>query len=295
MATIKKRTYRGVEYTLQLLVRGELLCVEVADDLACDRWKSEFSIESIEEITQKTGSFKSFSIFVRMLETALHGTTETVSLDLLTYADLEELRARKSGSSRNIASSILSGNTGVNNTGINQGNTKRYLIMTYNSDFDRVYYPLPLVYQGKPDASTLQQVIRQLHSELEQYRSSVSLGKCIEQALPRAHYVRATSTPPTALPQKDSFSLLEEQNDTLLLENKKLRKILEKNLDSPDVVPNDATRKENAVLKQVIDNLESDLMTERTKYQRALQKKTSQCEALTAELEELRTIERGLR
>ena len=34
-------------------------------------------------------------------------------------------------------------------------NNKRYLILTYAAEFDRVHYPLPLIFEDTPDPETL--------------------------------------------------------------------------------------------------------------------------------------------
>lgn len=51
----------------------------------------------IEEITRKTGNYKRFPIFVRMLFSALTQQSESVFIDLLTYADLEHYKTKKEG------------------------------------------------------------------------------------------------------------------------------------------------------------------------------------------------------
>jgi hypothetical protein len=50
----------------------------------------------VEEITQKTGSFKKFGVFVGMLRSALAAPAgdETLKLDVLTYADLQVLKEK---------------------------------------------------------------------------------------------------------------------------------------------------------------------------------------------------------
>lgn len=42
----------------------------------------------VEEITHKTGNFKKFAVFVRMLLSALQQRSDSVFVDLLTYSDL---------------------------------------------------------------------------------------------------------------------------------------------------------------------------------------------------------------
>ena len=42
----------------------------------------------LEDITRKTGNFKKFSLFVKMLSTALLNKSDSVFVDLLTFTDL---------------------------------------------------------------------------------------------------------------------------------------------------------------------------------------------------------------
>lgn len=56
----------------------------------------DFTSHYIEEITQKTGNFKKFPVFMKMLLTAVEHSSESVFIDLLTYSDLEVLKSRKS-------------------------------------------------------------------------------------------------------------------------------------------------------------------------------------------------------
>ena len=52
------------------------------------RWHGEFAGSFVEAMTSKTGSFKAFDVFVKMLQGALWQQTDTVFVDLLTFADL---------------------------------------------------------------------------------------------------------------------------------------------------------------------------------------------------------------
>jgi coiled-coil domain-containing protein 61 len=51
----------------------------------------------IEEITHKAGNFKKFSLFTKMLGSGFAKASDSVFVDLLTFADLEVLKARKTG------------------------------------------------------------------------------------------------------------------------------------------------------------------------------------------------------
>lgn len=94
-------------------------------------------------MTHKTGNYKHFDVFVAMLQSGLLKvkfefkfsnqikskefklqTSESITLDLLTFEDLELLRARKF--ERSSCSNL--GNT---------SNNRRYLILTYTVEFDR--------------------------------------------------------------------------------------------------------------------------------------------------------------
>ncbi len=50
------------------------------------------SLPDIEDVTRKTGNFKRFGVFVKMLVSALESSSDAVHLDLLTYADLVSQR-----------------------------------------------------------------------------------------------------------------------------------------------------------------------------------------------------------
>ncbi|KAF6076849.1 coiled-coil domain containing 61 [Phyllostomus discolor] len=151
--------FRGVEHAVRVLVSGQVLELEVEDRMTADQWRGEFDASFIEDLTHKTGNFKQFNIFCNMLESALTQSSESVTLDLLTYTDLESLRNRKMG-----------GRPGPLASRLAQLNSKRYLILIYSVEFDRIHYPLPLPYQGKPDPVVLQGIIRSLKEELGRLR-----------------------------------------------------------------------------------------------------------------------------
>ncbi|MBV95694.1 Coiled-coil domain-containing protein 61, partial [Eschrichtius robustus] len=151
--------FRGVEHAVRVMVSGQVLELEVEDRMTADQWRAEFDASFIEDLTHKTGNFKQFNIFCNMLESALTQSSESVTLDLLTYTDLESLRNRKMG-----------GRPGPLASRSAQLNSKRYLILIYSVEFDRIHYPLPLPYQGKPDPVVLQGIIRSLKEELSRLR-----------------------------------------------------------------------------------------------------------------------------
>ena len=121
-------------------------------------------ILDIEELTRKTGNYKKFPIFLNMLESALTKSSESVILDLLTYEDLESMWEKKLGSNKR----------GRAESPGSKPQAKRYLILTYSAEFDRIHYPLALSYCGHPDPIKLQDTIRKLHAELDMATKLVS-------------------------------------------------------------------------------------------------------------------------
>lgn len=61
-------------------------------------------------------------------------------MDLLTFNDLEILKGRKLGTAPS-----------ENNYSNSKSNLKRYVILTYAAEFDRVHFPLPLSHEDIPN------------------------------------------------------------------------------------------------------------------------------------------------
>ena len=113
-----------------------------------------------EQITQKTGNFKRFVVFAKMLTVALGQKSETVFVDLLTYMTCM-LKSRKMGKGNNIS---VNASFGSNRSSSN--NKKRYLILTYAVEFDRVHYPLPLAFEKEPDVESLKRTVQRLRKDI---------------------------------------------------------------------------------------------------------------------------------
>ncbi|XP_076547475.1 centrosomal protein CCDC61 isoform X6 [Osmia lignaria lignaria] len=166
----------GKEYIVKIKVSSLKECqrnleLAVTDKYTAENWQSSYDAAYIENLSHKTGNYKHFDVFVAMLQSGLLKTSESITLDLLTFEDLELLRARRF--ERNSCSSLG-----------NASNNRRYLILTYTVEFDRIHYPLPLEYCGLPDPVVLQNTIRRLQAEIERLQSVGSnrnLQKRIEQ------------------------------------------------------------------------------------------------------------------
>ncbi|CAF2031266.1 unnamed protein product [Rotaria magnacalcarata] len=121
-----------------------------------DQWKSSFNVHDIEKMTEKTGNFKSFNVFVDMLEDAINQRNSSVSIDLFTTDDLEFIRKKQEDQKKTSTTKL---------------SNKRYLILIYNVEYDRIYYPLSLRYCGRSDTLVLIEQIRQLTAENELLKS----------------------------------------------------------------------------------------------------------------------------
>lgn len=156
----------GVEYTRAVDFHGEryevtvvvgdvpsALVVEVESSKG-ERWAGSFSASYIEGLTSKTGNYKRLGTFARMVVGALEGSADSVYIDLLTSADLRKLK-KKAEPAVDVPSS------------------RRYLIVTYAVEFDRVHYPLPLDSEA-PTVASLTRQLRRLKdkrtAELDQAR-----------------------------------------------------------------------------------------------------------------------------
>jgi coiled-coil domain-containing protein 61 len=114
----------------------------------------------IEEITLKAGNFKKFPTFYKMLLSALSRDNENLFVDLLTSTDLDILKARKQGGSSSSAEAVQGKQRP--SPGDKQRKGRRYCILTYTGEFDRVHYPLPLSYEEVPNVEALRRTIRRL-------------------------------------------------------------------------------------------------------------------------------------
>uniref|UniRef100_A0A8D0L287 Centrosomal protein CCDC61 n=1 Tax=Sphenodon punctatus TaxID=8508 RepID=A0A8D0L287_SPHPU len=254
--------FRGLEHTVRMTVDGSLLEVEVEDRLTTDQWRGEFDAAFIEDLTHKTGNFKQFGIFCSMLESALTQSSESVTLDLLTYADLEALRNRKIGLGPRHLSAVKASPL----------NSKRYLILIYSVEFDRIHYPLPLPYVGKPDPVVLQKVIRELKEELALLKSKP--GKDFRDA---------------------EIRHLREELQRLAAEKQEVESGLLALQEEAKLVTKSSAVKEVKILKKIVQSLEEELVRERAKHQRGASRHFQENRQLADELAEVKASERSLR
>ncbi|KAA6362508.1 MAG: putative VFL3 protein, partial [Streblomastix strix] len=138
-------------YELNIINDIDSVQITVEDEDEGNEWRGEFTAKEIEEITLNTGSFRKYPIFMKMLIRSLKQKTEQLSTDLLTHADLQELQQRVSKGA----------------VKPKQSKTKNlFLILSYQTDFDKVHYVLCLGYIDGNNPEQLKKRVSKLQSEL---------------------------------------------------------------------------------------------------------------------------------
>ncbi|GIL99845.1 hypothetical protein Vretimale_4810 [Volvox reticuliferus] len=234
-----------------------------------DPTSGNFLSTDIEDITAKTGNFKKFPVFVKMLLSALKQASDSVFVDLLTYQDLEVLKSRKAGNQAPPQRA-------------NPPNNKRYLIMTYAAEFDRVHYPLPLLYEENPDPQHLKRVISQLRAEVEalQMEAGSRRGSEVSAELRR----------------------LREENTTLKHQLKQLERgtspgaATDQSLEARELSRDLKTvRKERDLLQARLEAAEAELERERGVHRRELRRRAKEQQELVEELGRCKEVIRELK
>eukprot|EP01039_Chlorochromonas_danica_P009471 gene9471-10461_t len=271
--------FHGTDYIVTVTSSDALLSVEVEDEDSGDRWSAEFTSQYVEEITHKAGNFKKFPLFVKMLSSALAKSSDSVFVDLLTFADLEVLKARKTGQP---SSSFSSSTTASPHR---QGQ-KRYIILTYTGEFDRVHYPLPLPYEDTPNAAALQRAVKRLRNKLraaepasEKERELRQLVTALRQentelrhrlrhakeaVESHAHHLPATASPRGPSTSTSTSATRERENERRLRQQvEELSKQLTQTSQTLEQTRRDAARKEMRELRLKVQRLEQELRAER--------------------------------
>jgi coiled-coil domain-containing protein 61 len=157
-------TFHGISYIVCITVSSRVLTIQLEDAENGDRWSADFTAQYIEELTLKAGNYKKFGVFTTMLMSAFSKNSESVYVDLLTHSDIVVLKAKKSG----IDTSQVTQNDAIRRS----SQHKRYLVLTYTGEFDRVHFPLPLSFEETPNAIALQKSIRRLRAKLKEKRET---------------------------------------------------------------------------------------------------------------------------
>ncbi|CAF3585615.1 unnamed protein product [Rotaria sp. Silwood1] len=72
---INEISIRNDSYIISMYIKNieqSEIDIKVRKKESADQWKSSFNVTDIEIMTEKTGNFKSFNVFVNMLEDAIN-------------------------------------------------------------------------------------------------------------------------------------------------------------------------------------------------------------------------------
>lgn len=144
-ATTCTRVFHDIEYTISI---QECEGLDVEARTGSQTWRAQFSPSFIEEVSRRAGNVKTFPVFYKMLVAALLEESSSVHIDVLTTQDLTQLRQRDMPSA--------------------DGPNKRYLILTYQAEFDKVHYPLALQPVAEETIDSLREQVQQLEAQLQQ-------------------------------------------------------------------------------------------------------------------------------
>uniref|UniRef100_A0A061QVB8 Coiled-coil domain-containing protein 61 n=1 Tax=Tetraselmis sp. GSL018 TaxID=582737 RepID=A0A061QVB8_9CHLO len=271
-------SFQNVQYIVTVsTVQGENLTIEVECKHDANRWRGDFTSKYIEDITSKTGNFKKYPVFVRMLLSALKQGSDSVFVDLLTYADLEMLKARKEKAN------------GASSQRPFPANNKRYLILTYAAEFDRVHFPLPLLYEDNPDPETLKKTISALRADVESLQEALDRGGAGEDP-EKLRELRSLREENAALRSELSRACTGYQHASMGQEVQRLTTVAKEAEKELRLM-----RKERDMLVERVGNAETQLERERNTHRRELRRKTTEISELEAQLENTKEAARDAR
>jgi len=148
------RVFHEIEYIIRITSDDNGLTVELEQKNTAEMWRSTFNQSFVEEISRRAGNQKSFPVFLKMLHSAIDEDSSAVHVDILTRRDLDMLRQRQDLKPPNI-------------THTTDNSNKRYFILTYQAEFDKVHYPLALAAVEIESKESLRSLIAQLRLQLE--------------------------------------------------------------------------------------------------------------------------------
>jgi coiled-coil domain-containing protein 61 len=120
-----------------------------------------------------------------MLYTAIEGDSKSVMVDILSEGEINVLKSRRirgpSTSTSVLDDSSTHSKLSPSNApqepqskAAQKNPGKRYVIVTYQVEFDKVHYPLPLFYEERKDVDTLIKTISEMKMELDFYKKHTS-------------------------------------------------------------------------------------------------------------------------
>lgn len=147
---IFEESFHSKNYIISVCISSNTIQLTIVEVISEIIWKGNFPCNYIEEMTSKTGNFKNFKVFCKMLVSGLEKTSQSIIIDVLTQEEFENIRSdKKPGKS-----------------------LKLYMIVSYLVEFDKVHYPLTLSQVNIPIQEKTQDMhmLQNLQKELNDLR-----------------------------------------------------------------------------------------------------------------------------
>merc|ERR1712048_1319398 len=120
-------------YKIQLLPEPTHFTLKIQNEE--NIWSNNFENNYIEQMTSRTGNYKSYQTFIKMLTNVTNTSKnnkpiKSLSYKIMTLSDLSQFRGVEKNNKR------------INSE---QDEAKRYFLLTYQTPYEKVHYPLPLI------------------------------------------------------------------------------------------------------------------------------------------------------
>jgi coiled-coil domain-containing protein 61 len=146
---------RGTSHRLHIAIcQVTTFAISLLDDDQMERWMGEFSAPFIEDLTRKAGSARSASVFWKMLQHAIAGTSSDITFEILSGQDVARMRSESSSR-------------------LNANSDSMYLVVCYVTSFDQVRYPL-LLHRKPYSLDEWRAIVRSLKSDNRKLQSQVA-------------------------------------------------------------------------------------------------------------------------
>merc|ERR1712106_1158568 len=225
-------------------------------------WVGTFQPVYIEQLTRKTGAFRSFVEFCQLLKGAIQAQSASVSLELLTPADLGALRVNKGGQ-----------------------DSRRYLLLVVNDPTfnTRVHHPLslseeiqPIVQQHVPQPPSAPQSASQDSVEIQ------TIVRQLQEEIRRLQHPDANGS---------GGVTFREKFEEMVLLNSQLKRELD---EANKTITNAKSVKMNKQMKKMVDHMEKALSDEKTRSRRQINEQKQTIRTLEKELTQTRTESKHL-
>ncbi|KAA0191437.1 hypothetical protein FBUS_06614 [Fasciolopsis buskii] len=263
--------FQGEKYEVETFSdTRDQLKIEIRHCSSGEEWHVQLTAAYVEELTRKTGNFKRFDTFCSMIQSALSQRTNTLSLDLVSYDDLEALRQTS------LKSRILNSSSPT----VPMRNNRYYFILSYVTEFDKIHYPIPLTYVGSLSLEACRELIRKLRAKL--------YGK--KELTPNSAGLLLTTDAHKTILQ------LQAQNKALMQELEMLRNQVNAYKNSEMTVTGNELRNFGVPeeLRVLVNSLETELFNEKSKNSRQLNEYRREIAHLQAELSSSSAYQRNL-